>query len=308
MQESNSTYRVAQWGTGVVGAAAARAVIAHPKLELVGCLARGESKVGKDVGTLVGVHPIGVSATNRIEDIIAAQPDCVLYMPLVWSVDDMARLLAAGINVISTANFITGRSFGAEAVQKLDSAAKGGGASLYGTGINPGQANIVGLVVSAACATVRKVTVREAVDATHYASKDTWESLGFGGPAEAPGLAEKVKERALVFVDTVEMMADALKVKLDDIGFQAEFATANEDLHLGYMDIGKGTVCALRMTYSGMVNCKSVIDLQLVWRLGYSMTPDWPVEGYVIEIEGTPNVRATFRTIDDKTGGAAPRR
>jgi hypothetical protein len=225
-------------------------------------------------------------------------------MPLVWSIDDMARLLEAGINVISTANFITGRAFGKAAAARLDQAAKSGGVSLFGTGINPGMANALGLFASANCAKLHKITVREAVDATLYASRETWEACGFGGPADAPGLAEKVRDRALVFVDAVEMMADALKIKIDDeIVFKADFATAKEDLHLGYMDIAKGTVCGLRMSYSGQVNGADVIDLQLVWRLGYAMTPDWPVEGYVVEIEGEPSIRATLHAKGDPTSG-----
>ena len=302
MQDDHDIFRIAQWGTGLVGSAAARKVIDHPRLELVGCFVHGESKADQDVGTLVGAEPIGIRATNRIEEIIAARPDCVLYMPLLWNVDDMARLLENGINVISTANFITGRSFGEEAVRKLDRAAREGSASLYGTGINPGQANIIALAVSAACARVRRITVREAVDATHYASKDTWVSLGFGGPSDAPGLADRVRERALVFMDTVEMMADALKVTLDDIVFNVDFATANEDLPLGYMEIPRGRVCALRMSYCGVVKDKRVIDLQLIWRLGHAMTPDWPVEGYVIEIEGEPDIRANFQAAKGKVG------
>src|SRR5579862_6657092 len=109
-------YRIAQWGTGLVGAAAARKVIEHPEFELVACFAHGAEKIGRDVGELIGVAPIGVKATNKIEDIIAARPDCVLYTPLLWDVDAMAKLLESGINVISTANFITGRSYGKAAV------------------------------------------------------------------------------------------------------------------------------------------------------------------------------------------------
>lgn len=298
--------RVAQWGTGSVGAIAARHVLEHPLLDIVACFAHSESKVGQDLGALVGQSPTGIKATNKIEDIIAANPDCVLYMPLVWNIDHMAQLLLAGINVISTANFITGRSYGEAAVKKLEDAARRGGASLYGTGINPGQANSLALATLAACSEVRKVTVREAVDATHYASPDTWVALGFGGPADAPGLADKVRERSLVFVDAVEMMAHALKVNIDDIGFEVDFATADDDLDLGYMRIDRGTVCALRMTYSGRVKGRSLIELQLVWRLGYAMTPDWPVEGYVVEVDGEPGLRATFHTIEDKTGGSRP--
>jgi hypothetical protein len=299
------TCRVALWGTGLVGSAAGRKIIDHPELELVACHAFSEAKVGRDAGDLVGAGPTGIKATSRIEDVIAARPDCVLYVPLVWSVDDMVRLLEAGINVISTANFITGRSYGDADKARLDAAAKKGGVSLYGTGINPGLLNIVSLAVTAACARVHKITARESVDATLYASKDTWVSLGFGGPPDAPGLAEQVKQRALVFTDTVEMMAGALKTPIDDIGFRAEFATATEDLDLGWMDISKGMVCGLQMTFSGLVGGKSIIDLQLMWRLGRAMTPDWQAEGYVVEIEGEPNARLHFEAKDHTSGGGS---
>lgn len=302
MQDAARRLRIAQWGTGLVGAAAARKVLEHPQYELVGCLAYSKSKAGQDVGTLLGLDPIGIAATSELEQLIAVKPDCVLYMPLLWNVDDMARLLSAGINVISTANFVTGRSFGAQAVEKLERAAHQGGASLYGTGINPGQATILALTAAAACAKVRRITVREAVDATAYASRDTWISLGFGGPPDVPGLADRVKERTLVFMDAIEMMAAALQVTLEDIVFSVDFATANEDLQLGYLDIPRGTVCALRMSHCGIANGKRLIEMQLIWRLGYSMTPDWPVEGYVIEIEGEPNVRATLSAEKGRTG------
>src|SRR5688572_3123363 len=89
-EEERMAYRIVQWGTGLVGGASARRVITHPDYELVGCFAHTESKVGQDVGALVGMDPVGVKATNRIEDVIALKPDCVLYMPLTWDVDHMA--------------------------------------------------------------------------------------------------------------------------------------------------------------------------------------------------------------------------
>ena len=296
-------YRVAQWGTGLVGAAAARRVIATPDLELVACFAHGTAKIGRDAGEIVGVSPIGVTATGDVEAIIAARPDCVLYMPLQWSVDHMARLLEAGINVISTANFITGRSYGGEAMRRLEASAQTGGVSLFGTGFNPGLANVIGLAASACSAGIERLSVLESVDATAYASAETWHSLGYGGPADAPGLAKKVRERTLVFIDTVEMMAEALDVTLDDIAFQLDTGLADKDLALGYMDIAKGTVCGTRMTYSGMKGGRSVIELSQMWRLGGAMTPDWKPEGYVVELTGQPNVRCTFKSEGDPTGG-----
>lgn len=297
------TLRIAQWATGLVGAAAARKVIEHPDFELVACFAHGPDKVGRDVGDLVGTAPTGVLATNQIEEIIAARPDCVLYMPLVWDIEAMAQLLEAGINVISTANFITGRSYGQAAVDRLESAARKGGVTLHGTGINPGLANAFGLVMSAQCADFQCITVLESVDATEYASAETWRSLGYGGPADAPGLADACKERSLVFVDAVEMMAEGLGIVPDEIGFKAEFGLATRDLALGYMDIAKGTVCGLKMTFSAVVDGKDAIRLSTMWRLGDAMEPDWQGAGYVIDIEGSPNIHCVFDREGDPTGG-----
>lgn len=295
--------RIAQWATGPVGAAAARKVIEHPDFKLVACFAHGEAKRGKDVGELIGVDETGIIATNRIEDIIAARPDCVLYMPLVWDVEAMATLLEAGINVISTANFITGRSYGEAAVDRLKAAALAGGASLHGTGINPGLFNAVGLVMSAQCADFSHIEVLESVDATQYASAETWRALGYGGPPDAPGLAAAFRERSLVFEDAAEMMARGLGIAFDEIVFDVEFGVATRDLALGYMDISKGAVCGSKMTYSVMVDGKAAISLSTMWRLGDAMDPDWQGEGYVVEIEGTPNIRCVFDREGDPTGG-----
>ena len=102
--------RVVQWCTGIVGTSAVRAMLRHPGLEVVGCFAYSEEKRGVDVGTLCGLDPIGVEATDDVEALLALGPDCVLYNPLFPDVEEMVRILEAGINLVSTSYFITGRS------------------------------------------------------------------------------------------------------------------------------------------------------------------------------------------------------
>ncbi len=97
-----------QWTTGNVGQRAARAIIAHPDLDLVGCYAWSDDKAGADVGTLVGVDPIGLAATRDVDALLALRPDCVSYNPMWPDVDEMYRILGAGVNIASTAAFITG--------------------------------------------------------------------------------------------------------------------------------------------------------------------------------------------------------
>src|SRR5689334_23335521 len=95
--------RVVQWDTGVIGARALRGAIEHPDLSLVGGYVHAESKDGRDAGDLCGLPPVGIAATRDADALIALRPDCVLYMSRSSDLDEICRLLAAGINVVSTA-------------------------------------------------------------------------------------------------------------------------------------------------------------------------------------------------------------
>ena len=118
------TLRVVQWNTGVVGSVGVRAIQAHPGLQLVGCHAWSPEKAGQDVGLLCGIDPIGVEATADVEALLALQPDCVLYTPQFPDLDLMVRILEAGINIVSTSYFITGRKYGQDYIDRLDAAGR----------------------------------------------------------------------------------------------------------------------------------------------------------------------------------------
>lgn len=108
-----------------------------------------------------------------------------------------------------------------------------------------------------------------------------------------------------MFIDAVEMMVAALKVTLDDVVVDVEFATATEDMALGYMNIAKGTVCGSRLVYAGVSNGKRVIELVMQWHLGNKMDKDWTDEGYVIEIKGEPDVRILYEVKEHSSTGYA---
>jgi hypothetical protein len=179
---------------------------------------------------------------------------------------------------------------------RLHDAAEKAGVSLYGTGINPGEASAVALTAAAACREIRRISIHEAADVSVYRSVETWESLGFGAPPseDAVGL-EAVKQRQLVFQDAIEMMAAALGVQLDEVTYSSEFGLAREDIDLGWMTLPKGTVCGLRGMWQGIVAGEPFLEIGLTWRLGAPMEPDWPIaEGYVMEIVGVPTIRVRY--------------
>jgi len=296
--------RVVQWNTGIVGSAGVRAVVSHPELELVGCYAWSEEKSGRDAGELAGMPPIGVTATQDMEALLALRPDCILYTPQFPDVDHLVRMLAAGINVVSTSYFITGRSYGAVDLARLEDAAQEGGASLYGTGINPGFANIFALLSSGVCQRVDRIAVLESVDSTHYGSAETCRACGLGRPVDDPEIAGLARTTTAVFQDAVEMMASALGVELDEIRYEVEFAAATETVDLGYMTIEEGCGSGMRHCWSGIYDGEPLIELPIVWTLGDKMEPHWLTEdGYVIEIDGLPSVRSRIEIVHPDAGG-----
>lgn len=290
--------RVVQWTSGNVGRRALRAIAEHPALELVGVFAHGKDKVGRDAGELCGLGPLGVRATDDASALLALRPDCISYNPLWPNADELARFLEAGVNVVTTAAFVTGRGLGEAARARLEQAARRGGASLFGSGMNPGFANLLALVSAGICERVDKIVVTESVDATGYASAETQQSVGFGHPVAKPELAQMVEDGTRVFGDAVAMMADALAVELDGIRCEAEFAVATEAMDLGFMKIDEGCVAGVKATWHGTAHGRSVIELRVVWKMGKHMQPDWKLEhGYLAEIDGSPRVRTKLQIL-----------
>src|SRR2546421_12501792 len=103
-----TTYRVVQWSTGNVGRHAIAGIDARPDLELAGVWVSTSDKVGRDAGELAGLgRPLNVLATNDEAELLALRPDCVVYTAmaddrLVEAIEDLTRILRAGINVVSS--------------------------------------------------------------------------------------------------------------------------------------------------------------------------------------------------------------
>ena len=129
--------RVIQWATGSIGTHAIPAILEDPGLELVGVKVYSEAKDGKDAGTLVGIDPIGLTATRDVDALLALEADCVLYAPLLADVGEICRLLEAGLNVITPAGWAYLKD-GAEKRTPRQGLRASAGVSFHGYGHPPG--------------------------------------------------------------------------------------------------------------------------------------------------------------------------
>lgn len=286
-----NTYRVVQWTTGNVGKSSLQSIVANPQFELVGCYAWSPDKAGRDAGELAGIEPTGVVATNDIDALLALKPDCVVYNPMWIDVDELVRILSAGVNVVTTASFITGHNLG-DGRDRLDQACRQGGSSMFGSGVSPGFAELLAIVSAMVCNRVDKVTVNEAADTTFYDSPDTERPVGFGQPIDHAELAQMAEKGTAIFGEAVRLVADALGIELDEIRCVPEFAQTTADLEMASWTIAAGCVAGVYISWQGIVAGRSVIDLNVRWRKGQTLDPDWKIDqdGWVIQIDGQPTV------------------
>lgn len=286
--------RVVQWTTGNVGQRSVRAVAAHPDFDLVGCYAWSPDKVGRDVGELCGIDPLGITATDDVDALLALRPDCIVYNPMWQDVDELVRILEAGVNVVSTAAFINGLGLG-DGRGRIVKACERGRVSMFGTGISPGFVELIALITAGICDRVDKVTITEESDTTLYDSPATEIPAGFGRPIDDPELPGMAAKGTAVFGEAVALIADALGVELDEIVCEPEYAQTTEELVMESWTIPAGHVAGVAASWQGRVGDRTVVELTVRWKKGTTLDPDWQIrEGHVIEVAGRPTVKTTL--------------
>lgn len=297
------TRRVVQWATGGIGSLAVAAIAGRPDLELVGVWVHDDGKVGQDAGALAGLAPIGVAATSDTDALLALGPDCICYTASgeerpTEAVDDLCRMLAAGINVVTTSvpGLLYPAGFDQREVARIDAACRKGDASLYVSGIEPGfAADHLVLVLSTLSRRIRSIRTQELFTYADYPVAFTiFEVFGFGKPLEHRCLMELPGVQASAWGPPVQMVADQLGVALDGIRETYDKRATDRRLDVAAGTIGTGTVGAVRFETIGIVGGRDAIVIEHVNRMAPDLAPDWPTaerDGtYRIAIDGEPSL------------------
>lgn len=293
------TYRVVQWATGGVGRAAIEGVLAHPELELVGCWVHSADKDGVDVGELIGGGPVGVAAQRDVEALLALEPDCIIYSPLMPDGDELRRLLGAGVRVVTPLGWFHPPSPERE---ELDQLCRSAGSVLHGTGIHPGGiTERFPLVISALSGSITHVRAEEFSDIRTYGAPDVirdW--MLFGTTPEAA--RESIMPAVLGggFGQSVRMVADELGARLDDeLRSTHELAVATAPIDSPIGPIQPGLVAAQRFRWEGTVDGEPVVTAAVNWFMGDAdLDPAWTFgpegERFEVEVAGDPSTLTVF--------------
>ncbi|GGF37029.1 NAD(P)H-dependent amine dehydrogenase family protein [Williamsia phyllosphaerae] len=297
MTTSTTPIRVFQVATGNVGSEMIKRIGAHRDLELMGLHCYSADKIGRDAGEIVGIEPVGVVATGTVDEIIAAEPDVLTFHGVFPDEDLYEKVLEAGIDIVTTADFITGHHrdenhphpSGRKVTEVLQAACERGGSTFYGTGMNPGVNQILGVVCSADVADIENIITLESVDVSCHHSRDTWIEVGYGLPVDDPSIPGKLEKYTRVFADSVLLMADCFGLELDEVTFSYELGACTEDIDLGWYQMPKGSLGGNYIKYQGMVDGVPRIETHLEWQMTPHTEPSWDIKGcYITQIQGDP--------------------
>lgn len=303
------TYRVIQWATGTVGVHAVPAIAAHPDLELAGLWVHSDAKAGRDAGELCGVDPLGVTATQDADALLASDADCICYMAHSdvrpgEVIDDISNMLAKGKNVVNTSfvPLLFPKAAGPGVYEQLDAACQEGGTSFYSSGIDPGYGN-AGVTVGALalCKEVRTVRMMEIVNYATWDNAPTmFDIMGFGKTDATQSLLLSPGSTSMAWGPVIAMVAAALDVELDEITEWHEIITADEPFDIASGRIEAGTISGMRFEIRGIVGGEPRIVVEHVTRLRDGDAPTWPTgQGYRILIEGEPHVKLELELSSD---------
>lgn len=296
--------RIIGWGTGAVGREALRAVLdSRSGLELVGVRVYSDAKDGVDAGELLGREAVGVAASADLDAVLALDADCVVYTPRLTSIEEVCAILESGKNVVTTAFLFHPERIAPADRDRVLSAARTGGVSVHGCGLNPGNlSGALPLALSGMSRTIDKLTLQERADWSVYDSTAiTFDNMRFGAPVEEISVTANdfLAFNSAIFTEQVWLLADALRAGIDEVTADVEAVAAQHDHKIFGHVLRAGTTAGQRWNWVGRRDGEPLVEIETLWTVGNEYPRHWPKprHGWTLTIEGDPSMQAHFMSL-----------
>jgi hypothetical protein len=322
-QVRRDPYRVVVWGPGGVGGACIREILKRPEFELVGVLGFSPGKVGRDVGELVSRDPVGLLVTDDKAEIFALDADVVIWTGNPFGAmeameDEILRLLESGKNVVHAAGFHFPPRHGATYVDRLETACRKGGTTVFGSGENPGfWFDRVVPTLTGLCTTVESIYLEEYVNvAGGGTNAETLAGVGFGLSEDQIKAQSEAMDRMWAeyfYVESMEMVAQSTWGRpLEHFEVEHEHYLAEEDVVLDMaagdpltMTVERGRILGMTHTFTGYVDGEPRVRTRVNWFLGPEHSPfeQKSDDKWHVEIEAKPvSIRGDFEAFASLKG------
>ena len=315
----NTRRRVVVWGTGNVGRPAIRAVAAHRDLDLVGVVVSDPSKVGVDAGTLAGITPLGIVATDDASAVVPGA-DAVIYTATAdtrpgAALDDLEWCLRHGANIVSTSFYALAHpaSVVSGLAERVNAACATGGSSVFISGIDPGWVvDVLPAVVASVSANVTEIRIQELFDYSLYDQPDVVRNvIGFGRPLDELPLMLHDGSLRFVWEPSLRNLATLLGLEIESVSVTVERWALETDTDVASMGrFDAGTQGAFRFEVTGTVGGRALLVIEHVTRIHPDCAPHWPQPmspggEHKVVISGNPHLEVTVHGVEHDEPGAA---
>ena len=299
--------RIALCGLGSIGSAAARILLDQRSgFELVGAITKQDDAIGLHLHDVVGAATAtDVTVGSELGDLLTQQPDLVVYCTgsfLGVVRDDLHRIVDAGSSLVSPCEelafpFSRDPDFAAA----LDQRARSAGATVLGTGVNPGFIfDSLLLAATGSAQDIRAIRGRRVVDVSGFA-ENIHRRLGIGFTADEfeRGHADGSIAGHVGFPESIQLVAERIGVTLDEPvteTFVPLLATELVDTPYGGVAAGRTEGFTQRAT--GMVSGEPFVELELLLHLrprhaGYETNDSFSIDGsHPVNLELNPGMDA----------------
>lgn len=290
------TLRIVQLGVGPIGARVVRLLLEKDWAELVGAIDVDRSKIGRDLGEVIGAgEKAGVNVSMDADRVLkTTSPDVVVqctgsYLDRVKP--QLRQMIEAGSDVVSTCEELAFPYYHhPELSMELDQLAKMHGVSVLGTGVNPGFVmDFLPLTMSGVCQSVEFIRAERVVDAAKR-REALQRKVGAGLSVEE--FKDKVRGGEIKHVglpESVALIAAGLGWSLEGIDEKIDPVLSEERVITDFLTVEPGEVAGVRQVARGIQGGSDLITLDLRMYVGAKDPHD------SVLIEGTPPIDLTIR-------------
>lgn len=290
--------KIVIWGFGAMGSGMAKMILKKKGFDIVGVCDAFDGFVGKSIFKLLNVEnhqTHDVKVKKNIEEILTKEkPDLVLLATDSFTrkaYDKIKKIVNHKINVISTAEEMAyPYDKEPELSKKMDKLAKENGVTILGTGVNPGMMmDLLAICISGVMEDVGDMEISR-VNSLSPFGKTVMEEQGVGltvNEFESKLAAGDIAGH-VGFIESTNMIADALGLKIKDFKQFMTPIITDVDRKSPYGFANKGNVCGVDMRSFTKLENGHVINMihpqQIEPELAGTNTGDY------IKIKGKPEI------------------
>jgi len=286
--------KIVSYGIGVIGRRLATHLLTKEGIEIVGAVDINPEIVGKDLGEVLGGKKIGVVISSDADKVLSkSKPDVVCHTTMSYlrqTHEQFEQILKHGVDIVSTCEelgYPYATEEGIRYADKLDEFAKKHGATLLGTGINPGfLMDTLPTFLTGPCEEVESIYVTRQMNAATRRIPFQ-KKIGAGmTKKEFRGAIDSGKITGHVGLEqSIQMISDSLGWELDKIKVDPpKPVILDHDATSDAIKVPKGTNAGTKQMAYGIMDDKPIITMDFRAYIGA------PEEFDSIDIEGVPPI------------------